>query len=119
MRELVAAETSKQSPRVLAFPMFYDDDQGRAAFNQYWARVQERKAEPLILDLLYRYGAAQRQLEAAMDSFKKSARAAFDRLGELKVLLLVANGDNDMVIPTSQSWELIINSRDGHEFIWQ
>ncbi|KIX94939.1 uncharacterized protein Z520_09249 [Fonsecaea multimorphosa CBS 102226] len=128
LRVLAEAETSEQGPKALAFSLFNDDDQGRGAFHRYWERVQERTAEPLILDLLDRYGAAQRQLEAALDSFKKNPRAAFDRLGELKMPVLVANGDNDMVIPTSRSWELyheipnaqlIIYPRASHGFLWQ
>ncbi|EXJ71378.1 uncharacterized protein A1O5_05185 [Cladophialophora psammophila CBS 110553] len=128
LKVLAEAETSEHGPRALAFSMFDDDDQGYAAFNQAWASVQERKAESLILDLLYRYGAAQRQLEAAIDSFNKNPRAAFDRVGELKTPVLVANGDNDMVIPTSQSWklyhqipiaQLITYPHAGHGFIWQ
>ncbi|OAP61005.1 hypothetical protein AYL99_06009 [Fonsecaea erecta] len=107
LRVLEEAETREQGLKALEFSLFPDNDPGRSAFKQYWERVQERTAEPLSLDLLDRHGsAAQRQLETAMDLFTKSPRTVFDRLGELKMPVLVANGDNDIVIPTSQSWEL-------------
>ncbi|KIW67790.1 hypothetical protein PV04_07018 [Phialophora macrospora] len=127
IKALAEAET-KDGPWSLAFSFFYDNDQGRGAFEQYWRRLHERTAEPPILDLLERDGPAKRQLKAAADSFKKNPRAAFDRLGELQMPVLVANGDNDVLIPTSRSWELyhqipnaqlILYPRAGHGFIWQ
>ena len=118
-----------EGPQSIAYSFFYDDDQGRAGFKKYWKRLQERTAEPLNLELLDRNGAAKRQMNAALDySSKKNPRAAFDRLGELKMPVLVANGDNDVLIPTSRSWELyhqipnaqlILYPRAGHGFIWQ
>ncbi len=128
IKALAEAETSEEGPKSLAFSFFYDDDAGRLAFDRYWKRVQERTAEPLILDLLDRNGGTQRQMSAVIDSFTANPRAAFDRLGELKMPVLVANGDRDVLIPTSRSWEfltqienaqLIIYPRAGHGFLWQ
>lgn len=125
---LKEAVTREEGIRSLEFSFFYDDDRGRAAFSRYWQRVQERTAEPLILDLLASEAGAERQWEAAIDSFKKNPRASFDRLGELKMPVLVANGDNDLLIPSSRSWELakqipnaqlIIYPKSGHGFLWQ
>ncbi|KIX04815.1 uncharacterized protein Z518_05686 [Rhinocladiella mackenziei CBS 650.93] len=109
--------------KALAFSFFYDDDLGRAAFEKYW-----RTAESLILDLLDRECGVRRQFNAATDSFRRNPRASFDRLGKLKMPVLVANGDNDTLIPSSRSWELttqianaqlIIYLRVGHGFLWQ
>ena len=128
IKALAEADTSENSRKSLAYSFFHDDDQGRAAFDQYWKRLQERTAEPLLLSLLDRSGGEDRQLAAAMKSFKKNPQAAFDRLGELRMPVLVANGDNDVLIPTSRSWELyheipyaqlILYPRSGHGFIWQ
>ncbi|KAJ9607602.1 hypothetical protein H2200_007680 [Cladophialophora chaetospira] len=94
----LAGSEGKDGPQSIAFSFFYDDDQGRGAFERYWKRVQERSAEPLILDLLDRDGPAKRQLNAALDSFKKNPRAAFDRLGELKMPVLVANEAGSCII---------------------
>jgi pimeloyl-ACP methyl ester carboxylesterase len=126
--KFLAESQGDDGPRSIAFSFFYDDEQGRGAFEEYWQRLQERKVEPLILTLLDAAGPAKRQMNAAFDSFKRNPHAAFDRLGELKMPVLVANGDNDVLIPTSRSWELyhqipnaqlILYPRAGHGFIWQ
>lgn len=53
---------------------------------------------------------------------------SFSRLHELKMPTLVINGDHDVLVPTSRSWELvkmientqlIIYPRSGHGFLWQ
>ncbi|EXJ77544.1 hypothetical protein A1O3_09771 [Capronia epimyces CBS 606.96] len=128
IRALSEAVTREEGEKALAFSFFYDDDHGRAAFQKYWARVQERTAEPLILQLLDREGGGKRQFRAAVHSFKAGPPSSFDRLGELQMPVLVANGDNDVLIPSSRSWELvtqitnaqlIIYPRAGHGFIWQ
>lgn len=125
---LRSSVTAEEGRRSLEFSFFYDDDRGREAFNRYWRRVQERTAEPLILDLLASDAGAQRQMEAAMEASKKNPKNSFDRLGELKMPVLVANGDDDLLIPSSRSWELakqipnaqlIIYPKAGHGFIWQ
>jgi pimeloyl-ACP methyl ester carboxylesterase len=128
VKALSEAVTTEEGRKALAFSFFYDDDQGRAAFDKYWARVQERTAEPLVLDLLERDGGAKRQMAAAIESFRATPSGSFDRLKELKMPVLVANGDNDTLIPSSRSWELmtqiahaqlIIYPRAGHGFLWQ
>lgn len=128
IKALSESETPEEGIKSLEFSFFYDDDRGRAAFDRYWRRVQERTAEPLILDLLDAKTGGQRQLEAAYDSFKINPRASFDRLGELKMPVLVVNGDDDQLIPSSRSWELakqipnaqlIIYPKAGHGFLWQ
>lgn len=125
---LTEAVTLGEGEKALAFSFFYDDDQGREAFQKYWARVQARTVEPLILELLDRDGGARRQFAAAFHAFKTGPQGSFDRLSELKMPVLVANGDNDVLIPSSRSWELmtqienaqlIIYPRAGHGFIWQ
>ncbi|EXJ81957.1 hypothetical protein A1O1_08024 [Capronia coronata CBS 617.96] len=128
IKALKDAVTQDEVKDALAFSFFYPDEPGRAAFQKYWVRVQERTAEPLILDLLDRDGGAKRQFAAAIHSYKDNPRASFGRLGELMMPVLVANGDKDLLIPTSRSWELmtqiptaqlIIYPRAGHGFIWQ
>lgn len=128
VKALAEAVTREEGQKALAFSFFYDDDDGRAAFERYWGRVQERTAEPPMLDLLDREVGGTRQFAAAVHSFKVNPRASFDRLGELRMPVLVANGDNDVLIPSSRSWELmtqiancqlIIYPRAGHGFLWQ
>jgi pimeloyl-ACP methyl ester carboxylesterase len=54
--------------------------------------------------------------------------STFDRLGEINQLVLVANGDNDIMVPTINSYivsqripnaQLIIYPDSGHGFLFQ
>jgi len=125
---LAGAVTPLETQRALAFSFFGDDDAGRASFEAYWARIHERTAEPVTLDLLDRNVGSKRQMAAVIDTFKPNPRNSFDRLGELHMPVLVCNGDHDVLVPSSRSWELmsqisnaqlIIYPRAGHGFLWQ
>lgn len=125
---LSEAVTREEGRKALAFSFFYDDDLGRAAFERYWARLQERTVEPLILDLLDREKGAKAQYAAAVHASRPNSKGSFERLSEVSMPVLVANGDNDVLIPSSRSWELmkqipnaqlIIYPRAGHGFLWQ
>lgn len=67
-------------------------------------------------------------MAAFADALVPNPKAPFDRSGELKISVLVANGDNDVLVPTSLSYELltqienaqlIIYPKSGHGFIFQ
>lgn len=77
--------------------------------------------------LLTNEGAA-RQLKCYAHWSTHNPGDSFDRLGELKMPVLVINGDDDLLIPTNRSWELLkgidnaqlfIYPRAGHGFLWQ
>lgn len=126
-----SSESIVEGKKALAYSFFYDDDQGRAEFEKYWSRILQRNVdgEELILTLLDR--------EATMDQWQTAVNAntpdpqgkgSFDRLDGLKMPVLVANGDNDVLIPSSRSWELyrlienaalIMYPKAGHGFLWQ
>ncbi len=126
---LSTATTPQEVEDALAYSFFYADDHGRAAAKAYWNRICERDVpgEPRILDLLDR-NAAKRQYATSQDWSKPNPQYSFDRLGELRMPVLVLNGDNDVLIPTSRSWEmvsrisraqLIIYPKAGHGFLYQ
>ncbi len=98
----------------IAFSFFYDDDDGRAACQAYWDRLHERNVanEPLLLDFVSPEGSA-RQLDALADWSLANPKNSFDRLGELKMPVLVINGDDDVLVPTSRSWELSVKNSCG------
>lgn len=127
---LATAVTPAEIESALAYSFFYADNQGRAAAKAYWNRVFERAVagEPRMLHFVDRNTGAKRQSAAHMDWTKPNPRNSFERLGELTMPVLVCNGDNDVLIPTSLSWEmmsripnaqLMIYPRAGHGFLYQ
>ena len=126
---LLTAVSLEEVKNAFAQAWFYADQVGKDAVNAYWSRLSERKVagEPLHLDLLHREGTQhQRNAMAAWNA--PNPLNSFDRLGELKMPVLVINGDNDVLIPTSRSWELssrisnaqlIIYPHAGHGFLYQ
>jgi len=118
-RALASATGPEEVKKAIAYSFFYDDDQGRRAFAEYWQSVLELQGREKGKS----QGKAFMQFQA---SGKKGG--SYDRLHELRMPVLVMNGDNDLLIPTSRSLELqkripdarlAIYSRAGHGFIWQ
>ena len=113
----------------LAYSFFYNTPHGRSAFDAYWKRLSERTAEPLNLRLLDRDTGAKNQMSAAdKEIVDRSESGLFERLGSLKMPILIANGDGDVLHPSSRSWELysqipnaqlIMYPKAGHGFLWQ
>lgn len=113
----------------LTFSFFPHTDFGRAAAAAYWKRVLERNVpdEPLITQLLNEEG-TKNQSASYAEFIAPAAKKPFDRLGELQMPVLVLNGDKDLLVPTSFSWELlvkiqnaqlIIYPKSGHGFLYQ
>lgn len=128
VKALRDASTPEEGVRSLEFSFFYHDSHGRSKFEEYWNRLNERTAEPLHLELLDRDVGGKKQMLAAIHASTPDPRGTFDRLAELKMPVLVANGDKDLLIPSSRSWELVnqilnaqlvIYPNAGHGFIWQ
>jgi pimeloyl-ACP methyl ester carboxylesterase len=113
----------------VGYTFFYDTEEGRAAAKAYWNRVLERNVpdEPVMQALLSNI-ASKNQLDAAWEWLAYNPENSFDRLHELKMPVLVLNGDDDYLIHTSRSWELaakienaqlIIYPKAGHGFLYQ
>ena len=129
IKALAEAETLEEGKKALEYSFFYETEHGRAAFAKYWSRVNERnvEGEDLILKL-NNIPASKRQVQAAEHSQTPNPDGSFDRLGELKMPVLVANGDFDVLWPSSRSWELyryienaqlVMYPKAGHGFLWQ
>jgi pimeloyl-ACP methyl ester carboxylesterase len=101
----LAAANEEEIESAIAYSFFYETDAGRAAARAYWARIPSRTVEPLHLKPLDQEG-TERQIAALKEWFSHNPRNSFDRLGELKMPVFVANGDNDVLAPTGRSWEL-------------
>ncbi|KAF2801071.1 alpha/beta-hydrolase [Melanomma pulvis-pyrius CBS 109.77] len=113
----------------LTFSFFPHTDFGRAAAKAYWKRVLERNVpeEPVMLRLLNEE-ATKNQTASYADFVTPNPRNSYDRLGELEMPVLVMNGDNDLLVMPSLSWELlvripnaqlIIYPKAGHGFLYQ
>ena len=126
---LATAVSLEEVKNTFAQAWFYTDSVGNAAVDAYWNRISERNVsgEPLNLEFLSREG-TKRQRAAMTDWDTPNPRNSYNRLGELKMLVLVINGDHDVLIPSSRSWELlskipnaqlVIYPHAGHGFLYQ
>ncbi|KAK0622549.1 Alpha/Beta hydrolase protein [Immersiella caudata] len=114
--------------------------EGKIAVQQWWARINERGAatsgeEPATW-LSQGYADAARGLMAqvgqvaswAGEETSKGVEGSFERLKGLGIPVLVANGHDDFMIPTVNSWvaqqqlpnaQLIVYPNSGHGFLFQ
>jgi pimeloyl-ACP methyl ester carboxylesterase len=114
----------------MAFSFFPHTDFGRDAAKAYWKRVLERSVpeEPVMTQLLNEEATKNQTASYLGDWITPNPRNSYDRLGELEMPVLVLNGGNDLLVPTSQSWELVVKisnaqliiyPKAGHGFLYQ
>ena len=124
---LVSATSLDEGREALRFSTFPATDIASAAFDRYWQRISSRTAEPPNLELLPMEPNGNNQIASVLGANQPQHNSSFDRLGELNMPVLVINGDEDTLVPTSRSWELlqrienaqlIIYPRSGHGFLW-
>jgi pimeloyl-ACP methyl ester carboxylesterase len=130
LTELSTPAEGGNTEAAVGYSFFYETVEGRAYAKAYWKRVLEGRresGESVLIKLLDDEG-SQRQMQAAGEWLTHNPENSYDRLGELKMPVLVMNGDNDYLIPTSRSWELavkienaqlIIYPKAGHGFLHQ
>lgn len=130
-RALATAESGDEIEQSLAFSFFPASEAGIKAAKMYWNRINSQPmadGESVNLTFVDKRTGSKRQAEASRDWYISDPRKSFDRLAELKTPVLVMNGDNDLLIPTSRSWELskrlphaqlIIYPDSGHGFLHQ
>ena len=128
---LATAITHEEMEAALAYSCFPDTDAGRKAARQYldrrYKRTVETSGEEPIWKLLDLDGTGE-QRRASVAWSTPNPRNSFNRLDELKMPVLVLNGDDDVLIPTSRSCELlkrienaqlILYPQAGHSFLFQ
>ena len=115
----------------LAAALYYEDDVGRAAARASWERIQERKGDDDdVRSELVSVEDTKRQITAlkSWSVVGDDPSNSWHRLRELKMPVFVANGDNDVVVPSANSWELMERIEDatlhiyphaGHGFLYQ
>ena len=129
---LASATTKEDVEAAIAYSFSPDTETGREAAGQYFSRIYKRTSqssggeEPI--HSLLSLDKSREQREAYVDWSMPNPRNSFDRLGELPMPVLILNGDDDLLIPTSRSYELLkhidnaqltIYPRAGHGFLWQ
>jgi pimeloyl-ACP methyl ester carboxylesterase len=127
--EITMLATTADTEEALAFSFFPHTDFGRAAAKAYWKRVLERNVpdEPLMTQLLDEQG-TKNQGASYAEWVTPNPKNSYDRLSEFEMPVLVLNGDKDLLVMTSFSWELlakisnaqlIIYPKSGHGFLYQ
>nr|RBR01095.1 hypothetical protein FVER53263_10588 [Fusarium verticillioides] len=124
--------------KTLFFPK---NPKGHAAAEAWWSRIHERSAETsgeeasLWLSSGYKDGGKglMGQVTQGHDFTEspdksKGEDGAYERLSDLKIPVLIANGSNDYMIPTPNSYliyqkvpngQLILYPNSGHGFLFQ
>lgn len=107
---------------------FYPSATSQSAGRAWWARVHERdedtSGEPRSEVVSYKYldgGAGVKAMVAAGQAFRDPARCSegsYDRLNEITIPVLVANGKNDFMIPTKETFVLQQKLPDARAKIW-
>ncbi|KAF2258659.1 alpha/beta-hydrolase [Lojkania enalia] len=117
---------------------FHGNERGRKACNDWWIRLQERNTNSTGKGVSdwesqgYKDGGVAIQamstiLQNWLDP-EKSTEGSYNRLGELKMPVLVANGNDDFMVPTINSFwtvqrilngKLIVYPDSSHGFLYQ
>lgn len=132
IRLLATATSRDEMEAAIAYSFFPDTEKGHEAAKQYFSRIYKRTQESTHgeepIHSLLSLDKSLEQRKAYVDWSTPNSRNSFDRLDELKMPVLILNGDDDLLIPTSRSYELlnridnaqlILYPRAGHGFLWQ
>ncbi|CAG7564215.1 unnamed protein product [Fusarium equiseti] len=126
---LLAAKTEEEQKNAFMVSMFGVSEKSKAAGEEVWKRITgARKDRTDHVEV----GNARRQAIAFakfMDP-KQAKDASYDRLGELTIPVLIANGSDDVLLPTENSivmWRKLKNAQaqlhlypdSGHGFLYQ
>ncbi|KAK1033425.1 hypothetical protein LTS16_016306 [Friedmanniomyces endolithicus] len=135
--------TASEIEQGITASFFPDSETGRAAARAYFERIYSRSRDTIThssdsegggdkeegpIHTFLPPSPSTRQRQAYAHWSSPNPHNSFDRLGELTIPVLVLNGDADLLIPTSRSWELmkgigdaelIVYSRAGHGVLWQ
>jgi pimeloyl-ACP methyl ester carboxylesterase len=102
-RILSIAKTPEEGEAAFLKTFYSLSEEKQALGRTWWKRINERSVEERA-DYLGPEG-TQRQTEAVI-KWASGIDGTYDRLGEMKIPVLVANGDNDIIIPTANSFVL-------------
>ena len=104
-----AAQTKEEMEAAVTFAFFPNDDRGRMDARHYLRRIHDARdqaEEPGFIKLTDAE-TTEKQKQPTADWNRHNPHNSFDRLHELQMKVLIMNGNNDQIIPTSRSWELM------------
>lgn len=113
---LTVAMADAEVEAAMAATFYTGDGRGREEAGASWRRIREGCCEDWR-GILSAEGTA-RQVEAIRHWRAWNPDNSYDRLGELKIPVFVANGDADVLIPTVNSWSLVERIDDAHLHIY-
>ena len=128
MFAMANAATHEESKEAFKLALFGEPKAGQVAFDQYWQRLEQRRAEPPMLEPVPLDKGGNNQITGILNADKPENVGWPDRLAELKMPVLVANGDNDLCLGLIRSLDLldrianaqlVIYPNSGHGFLWQ
>lgn len=123
--ELANSETEKEFKASIALSFFNPSPHGQAAAQASWDRIMSRTQDRA---LHLSSEKAKRQIEGFGRFSVPDPGNPYERIAELSMPVFVANGDNDLLIPTKNSVELAdilpiahlhIYPNSGHGFLYQ
>lgn len=126
LERVTNATTPEEVEAAFTESFFMPSTNGVTQAKSYWQRIHEREHDSLIMDL----ETTQTQLSGSWIHWETASNHtnSYERLGELKMPVFVANCDTDILVPTANSFvlqKMIQNSYlyiypdTGHEFLYQ
>ncbi|KAH6950744.1 Alpha/Beta hydrolase protein [Fusarium avenaceum] len=126
---LKAAKTDEEQKEAFLMSMFNTSDKSRVAGEAAWKRItgaRKDRSDHVSPANSHRQGIAFAKF---MDP-KQAKDASYNRLEELRIPVLIANGSEDLLLPTENSiviWKKLKNAQaqlhlypdSGHGFLWQ
>lgn len=106
-RKLATAVTDGEVFAAFEDSFFNGNTEATLSFFERVKRRQQTSLEPVMLGLASTSAVGRRQIQAFKHWSEPNPENSFERLGELAMPVLVMNGDDDRLIPTSRSWELL------------
>ena len=125
---LVASASTTEEAENSYLKTFYSlSDEKQALGKTWWKRIHERNEFEKMSDYVGPEG-VERQTKAVVNWMIHDGETSFERLGEIKIPVLIANGDNDVLVPTANSFilkdrlpnaQLHIYPDVGHGFLFE
>lgn len=128
MMGMATAETYEQGKDAFRLTPFGESLDGAQQFDSYWRRLQERSVEPLMLDPLLLDRGGTSQIAAVLNADKKGNIKLLDPLADLRMPVLIANGNKDLTLGLVRTLDLqdrlnnsqlVLYPNSGHGFLWQ